>query len=46
MRSFFAVFGPMPGTPGMLSEASPIKPFISMSPFGGKPYSSKNSFSS
>jgi hypothetical protein len=28
--SFWAVFGPMPGMPGMLSEASPIRPSRSM----------------
>lgn len=28
--SFWAVFGPMPGMPGMLSEASPMRPRRSM----------------
>ena len=30
LRTVIADFGPMPGTPGMLSDASPIKPNKSM----------------
>ena len=32
--SFLAVFSPIPGTPGMLSEASPQRPRISMTCLG------------
>ena len=28
----------MPGTPGMLSEESPCRPFTSINCFGSKPY--------
>ena len=34
-----AVFSPTPGTPGMLSEASPISAFKSTMRAGSKPYS-------
>ena len=37
-----AVFSPIPGTPGMLSEASPIRAFKSTISGGAKPYSSSN----
>ena len=33
-----AVFSPMPFTPGMLSEVSPIRLFTSMSCLGARPY--------
>jgi len=33
-----AVFSPIPGTPGILSEVSPCKPFTSISCFGVTPY--------
>ena len=36
--SLVAVFSPMPGTPGMLSEASPMRPFRSGMSSGPKPY--------
>ena len=35
-----AVFSPMPGTPGMLSEVSPIRAFRSIMWMGAKPYCS------
>ena len=35
-----AVFSPMPGTPGMLSELSPIRAFRSIMWMGAKPYCS------
>ncbi len=36
--SFRAVFSPTPGTPGMLSDLSPISPLRSISPAGSSPY--------
>ena len=36
-----AVFSPMPGTPGMLSELSPIRAFRSIMWMGSKPYCSR-----
>ncbi len=33
-----AVFSPIPGTPGMLSEESPCNPFTSISCLGSIPY--------
>ena len=36
--SFVAVFSPTPGTPGMLSELSPISPFTSIICVGVTPY--------
>ena len=36
-----AVFSPTPGTPGMLSELSPIRAFRSTIFSGSKPYSSR-----
>ena len=36
-----AVFSPMPGTPGMLSDESPIRLFTSMSWGGSMPYFSR-----
>ena len=36
-----AVFSPMPRTPGMLSEASPMRAFRSIIWMGSKPYSSR-----
>ena len=41
-----AVFSPTPGTPGMLSEESPISAFRSTMTGGAKPYSSSKRFSS
>ena len=41
-----AVFSPMPFTPGMLSEESPMRAFRSMSFMGSKPYFSRNRASS
>ena len=35
-----AVFSPIPGTPGILSEVSPWSPFTSIKDFGSNPYSS------
>ena len=40
MRSM-AVFSPMPGTPGMLSEESPIRALRSIMWMGSKPYWSR-----
>ena len=40
--SFSAVFSPMPGTPGMLSDVSPISALTSMNCIGVMPYSSVN----
>ena len=37
----FAVFSPMPGTPGMLSELSPMSALRSIMRMGSKPYSSR-----
>ena len=36
-NSLMAVFSPTPATPGILSELSPIRPFISIICFGDKP---------
>ena len=41
-----AVFSPTPGTPGMLSEVSPIRLFTSMSCLGFTPYFSTTAASS
>ena len=38
MTRVMAVFSPMPFTPGMLSEVSPIRLFTSMSCLGSMPY--------
>ena len=35
-----AVFGPIPGTPGILSDVSPCNPLTSIKSFGLIPYSS------
>ena len=37
-NSFTAVLGPIPGTPGMLSELSPISPKRSIILLGGTPH--------
>ena len=44
--SLSAVFSPMPGTPGMLSELSPISALMSTSPCGSVPYFSRKYASS
>ena len=41
-----AVFSPTPATPGMLSDASPIRLFTSMSARGSTPYCSRTAASS
>ena len=38
----FAVFSPMPGTPGILSELSPMSALRSIMWMGSKPYSARN----
>ena len=40
-----AVFSPTPGTPGMLSLASPMRAFRSMMWMGSKPYASRKAAS-
>ena len=40
LTRLIAVLGPIPGTPGILSDVSPCKPFTSINDLGSTPYSS------